>query len=478
MNSSFSSILRAHLERLAASPARIWCFVFGYILAVGLFVQLILLPYWMPAWHWGSGLFVGLDGPSFHNIALELSRQIRLEGWGVWSIRPSGQFVSAVAAIAYVLIYPAPWSVLPINAAMAATAALGLVAILDGFLKSRKLSLLASLPFVFFPSALLWNAQFHNENYAVPGTILILYGLAQAVSLPAPTRMSALRAFSALAVGAALLGLVREDALDAMLLLSLIGLGGLTVWRGIAWLRGGARFYDSASLLLAAAVLGGTTMLIQAIPPTTTPHAVAPWIDPESDGNVARDEDWQGRAKWFKTSWLPDAVDERLKRLADRRFGAMSNRNRNGSGTDLEIQFSNAGDVLAYQPRAFQIAFFSPFPNAWFGRGNKITGGVARSASAFEMMIAYAALFGLPYFAWQNRRSPALWIILLVCTGMLLLLATATPNLGTLYRFRFPYYMPLVAMGIGGWLMLADVWRARRAVRAEPGSGVPAGAPS
>ncbi len=32
------------------------------------------------------------------------------------------------------------------------------------------------MPFIIFPSALLWNTQFHNENYVIPGVFLVLYG--------------------------------------------------------------------------------------------------------------------------------------------------------------------------------------------------------------------------------------------------------------------------------------------------------------
>ena len=123
-----------------------------------------------------------------------------------------------------------------------------------------------------------------------------------------------------------------------------------------------------------------------------------------------------------------------------------------GSAIDLNVIFSDATEMIMYVPRSFQIAFFSPFPNIWFSDGKKAAGSAMRIISAFEMLVAYFCLSGLPFFLWQKRKQPGLWVIVFVCTSMLIIYAMIIPNQGALYRFRYPYYMPLVCLGLAGWL--------------------------
>ncbi len=189
---------------------KLWLTAFLYTILTGLFVQMILLPHIAPSWHAGNGLMKGMDAPSFHRIALELASSIRSDGWDVWELKPGGQVVSEVAAIFYLLIYPAPWSVLPLNAFLNASATVCLYALLHLLTESRRKSLISTLPFIFFPSALLWNTQFHNENYAIPGVFFILYGWALVLKKEEASFRKDIAAIIFIAVGSLLLGLVRD----------------------------------------------------------------------------------------------------------------------------------------------------------------------------------------------------------------------------------------------------------------------------
>jgi hypothetical protein len=144
-------------------------------------------------------------------------------------------------------------------------------------------------------------------------------------------------------------------------------------------------------------------------------------------------------------------VDEQLLKIANYRRNI--NMDLGGSTIDGEVRFRSAPEVAAYLLRGFQIAFFSPFPNLWFTEGNKITGSAARALSAFETAFAYFCFLGLPFFTWKNRKQSALWVILFLCTAILLVYAITVPNQGSLYRFRYPYYMPVLCMGLAGWMI-------------------------
>ena len=91
---------------------------FGYTLAVGLLVQLVLLPHLFSGWHAGHGLLATCDYSRFHDIASRLSDEIHRQGWSAWVLPPDGQPVAGIAAVFYTLIVPEPWTVLPLNAAL------------------------------------------------------------------------------------------------------------------------------------------------------------------------------------------------------------------------------------------------------------------------------------------------------------------------------------------------------------------------
>ena len=79
-----------------------------------------------------------------------------------------------------------------------------------------------------------------------------------------------------------------------------------------------------------------------------------------------------------------------------------------------------------------------------------------RRIVAAEMVVVYFSLLLLPYALWRWRRSAPMWILLLFCMGMLLIYAIAAPNVGTLVRFRYPYLMPIVGLGVAGGMALLD----------------------
>ena len=168
---------------------------------------------------------------------------------------------------------------------------------------------------------------------------------------------------------------------------------------------------------------------------------------------------------WMRTPALPSVVDGQLRDLAGLRRRFVRSWDDYGSGIDIDRTFGNAVELVTYAPRALQIGLFSPFPSLWFSSSDRPTGRGMRIASAFEMLLAYLFLLGLPIFLWRNRMQPAVWMLSFVCISMLVVYATIIPNVGALYRFRYPYFMPLVCMGLLGWIGLLR----SRSLRSRPG---------
>lgn len=440
-----------------SKPKNLWISIFVYTVLSGLFVQTILLPYIFPSWQSESrdpvaakGLLAKMDGQKFHRIAWDVSEAIKAKGWSQWELTPQGQLVSGIAAICYVLIYPAPWAVLPVNGFMNASAGVCMALILGAILFDTKKGLIAALPFLFFPSNLLWNTQFHNENYAIPGVVFVLYGWTVLTEKNEEGKYSsslagAIGAVFSITIGSLLLGLVRVYILAGMTyLLILIGIG-----LGIYWLftKVKSREYMARMGLVTITVVIMLSSLALTKPFESKLIVV---------GNPTASSRTRKPSKWENTAWMPKLIDNQLKALAKYRGKFVAAWEKGGSSIDLDVTFSNASDMITYFPRAIQISFLAPFPSMWFSTGRNDSGTAMRIVSAFEMILVYFFLLGLPLFFWSHRSQPAVWAISIICAAMLIVYAMIIPNIGSLYRFRYPFLMPLVCFGLAGWMRLFE----------------------
>jgi len=476
-------------------PQVLWGTIFLYTLISGLFVQLIFLRYIAPSWNEGHGLLLGMDGEKFHLIALELSQTIQAKGWSAWEPAPHGQLVSGMAAIFYVLIYPEPWSVLPFNSLLNAFAGTGFYLLLRMLIEDKRKSLVATLPFIFFPSAMLWNSQFHNENYLVPAVVFILLGWTIIYipkhHYPRIQPGMGLIALGLLALGSILFLFTRATTLLALAVIFLI----CTLLISVAWIWESQKekvskphlFYRLTLSWVACAMmfislnfhlvdsqggaLGGIDTQSQGLSPRKLLRRAANGIPPDAvkpsssnppnpdtspiDSANVRESTASSHPKWQPSAWLPGFVDKEFAALARNRAAFIRNAKSSGSLVDEAVVFASAGQVLAYTPRALEIGLFSPFPNIWIERGEKPAGSAMRLETAFEMIFSYICLLGLPIFVWKSGTKKSLFALITVCLYILVLTAITNPNQGALYRFRYPYFMTLVCLGLAGWVTWA-----------------------
>lgn len=128
------------------------------------------------------------------------------------------------------------------------------------------------------------------------------------------------------------------------------------------------------------------------------------------------------------------------------------------SNIDNGINFCKNEDLIRYIPRAFQIAFFAPFPSNWFAVEKRNSSSIEIYISAVEMFYCYIAYFGLLYWLFSYRRwSVSLLVPITFVVGMSLLLGLVVANLGTLYRMRFPFAMIFVSIGMAGIFQLVKI---------------------
>ena len=359
------------------------------------------------------------------------------------------QIVSGIAAIFYVLIYPEPWSVLPFNAFMNASASICLFLILKKFVSDERKSLIALLPFLLYPSSFQWNAQFHNENTVIPGMFFVLLGWVS-ISIQKTNNedihfTSMISAFFLIALGSLLLNLTRDYIFIGIVYLFSTTGCGLGIYWTIQKIR---QNISSAEYLLRIVSISILIITMSVISFTTRASSRKSSVDIFAPSTSTS----EFVKNWQKVTWLPTVIDNQIKNISTYRNRFVKQWDHGGSSIDLDVTFNNAADFFTYIPRAFQIGFLSPFPNIWLIEGKKAMGAATRVISGLETIVSYTCLFGLLFFLHKNRKQPAVWAIIFVCSSMLILYAMITPNQGALYRFRYPYFMPLISLGLAGWI--------------------------
>ena len=164
----------------SGTPIRyVWAITFGYSAISALAIQLVVLPYLLPAWHAGNGLLVGGDWIAFHNYAVGRAARIRAEGWSAFELRPLWNAPIGIASAVYALTWPKPWTLIPLNAALHATAAALLFRLLQGFVADWRWAAVGVAPFVFYPSALEWVSQIHKDGFFITGYLCLFVAWAE-----------------------------------------------------------------------------------------------------------------------------------------------------------------------------------------------------------------------------------------------------------------------------------------------------------
>ncbi|NQU52189.1 MAG: hypothetical protein HQ522_06575, partial [Bacteroidetes bacterium] len=149
--------------------------------------------------------------------------------------------------------------------------------------------------------------------------------------------------------------------------------------------------------------------------------------------------------EWARTPYLPDFIENKLYGVWGYRGGAV----RTGGNTviDRYISLNSAGAFIRYFPRALQVGFLSPFPSEWFRTGSTPATNIGKKIMGGIMILFYICLAFFIRGIWEYRKNIEFWIITFHSTFGLIVFTYVYPNVGTLSRMRYGFYM--VIMGIG-----------------------------
>ncbi|HEX8174962.1 MAG TPA: hypothetical protein VF543_07570 [Pyrinomonadaceae bacterium] len=431
-------------------------------LFLALTIQLIGTFALIPAYFDSHGVFT-YDGSAYRAEARALAEMFYGRGFFDWAHTPSPLHVR-LYSICYIDSGPLSGfdvlAVEPLNLSYYLLT-LSLIYAICREVFSRRAGLLAASIVAFWPSFLLHTVQ-HLKD---PLYIACILGLVL-VLVSCLTRNYSILSGIALGLGGALLTLLLWPVRSNMWGLTPIFIGGATVLLILRMLR--EKNISFGNILCAILLIIAATWfqdIFRGPEPRVNVASSAPPASAVQVGEQAPARD----AKPETASYL-SSIEAKLgytAREIDRlRFGFIRNYISGGSNIDTDVRFYSVGDLIRYFPRALAIGFFSPFPDMWLSPGKEVGHG-GRLLAAFETLLIYfnfpLMIFGL----WKARRRWGAWVLIMISSAALSVLAMIVTNIGALYRMRFAYWMLLVIIGANGMIHLREeIMKRRESARA------------
>ena len=429
-----------------------------YATCVALLFQLIVLPYAIPEMHAGNGLLVNGDWVNFHKIAIRKYEEILMHGWQVWELRPRGQFPSGIASIFYVLIYPEPWSLIPVNAIVWAASGIVVIRIVGIFTNNHGYATLACVPFLFLPSAAMWYTQLLKDGFYTLGLLLLLYSCTKIVRSTwkvIPLKGVIYNSVIAL-LSIILIWAVRPYSIYfALVLILFIVILVVVILARLAIIRKKISFNNYASLVsvflifLVAnniSVLGESNKRITLYNEVVNKSAIYKKADA---GKYIH-------SNWEKSRWAPGYVERKLLILSVIRAKYININPKAESNIRGDEYLFSVDEVIRFIPRAIQIAYTEPSPSDWVYRISEGSANFFYKVSMFEMLIVYVGLFFFIVALWLWRAKWEIWLIMAFTGVFLSVHGVVIPNIGTLYRMRYGMLMLIVSIGLAALVKIIN----------------------
>lgn len=425
-----------------------WAFAFVYACFLALLLQKLILPL-LPELHAGNGLLHN-DAVVFHAMAVEAAERIRTLGWEQWRLFPNAAGNVGLLSALYALFSPDPAWFIPFNAAAHATGAL-MIYLIGPLLWPGRVGavggITAGFLFLVFPSALQWYGQNHKDAFAIAGALTMLYAslrLYAGQCTPRVVWTSTVTMF----FGAILLAAVRPY-FPVLVLIAFVFAWLFVVLQSLIQ----RRIRESRAMLLGTALLIAVLSVV-AFGSARTSQALGTYGESAVSHLYIESAGW----RWKDSEWAPLSVEKAFRRASELRahFVGFSKSVGAGSSIDEDRLPENTLEVLGYMPRAFIVGFFAPFPASW---GERVS--IPRLVGAIETAIWYLFFSGVVVLA-IRRPSRALFAGFVFVTTLVVVLSYVHPNVGTLYRQRFGYWMFALLCGATGWASVIVPWLASR----------------
>lgn len=408
----------------------------------------------------------GGDWVGFHQLAIDLASKMREHGFSSWELRVGGQAPASVAAIAYWITgVDKPYVVLPIHAFLYGLTAVAYFQIVRTIVHSSGARILGMAPLFLLPStAMIWG-QIHKDIYSICGIMLVVLNCLYVIQPRDHKPWPRIFFYAVLSlVGATLIFYPRsylgkivlfEESLFLLLILFRLFLG----YTGAQWRRTLALLVVFASALFFQYLIGAAIDSSASVDFIQTQSELPSKSQSEVKPKHAAEP--KPCVPWQRADFVPAVIDRELLKLSCTREGFISGYPSAGSNIDTNIHFENFQDYVEYIPRALEIGLFSPFPDQWWSSAIQPGGKMMRRLAAAEMLVYYFSFGGLLYLIFRRDYRMTAVTVLILTVPAVLFYALAIPNIGTLYRMRYPFFLCFTVLGFCGWA----AYRAERFLR-------------
>ncbi len=470
-------------------PRMFWILAFVFCSLQALMVQRLVLPL-IPSLHAGHGLLIN-DAILFHEVASAAAERIKSVGWSEWSLFPAN-FTGNVGILSalYAVVGPEPAVFIPLNVAAHVTGALMLYLIgplLWPGRPGRIGGLVAAVLFVMFPSTLLWYSQNHKDAFAIAGALILLFAWLSLVSTQKGDSRHHWWLPFLLGLAGLSLVLIMRPYLSVLLAAAFL-FSGFICWlsalitkrrevppAGNTWAAAAFLGVVSAGAFIGSLLPASETALRQdfsqghanILKRPGEAESILSWRLVPLFGQTDADNTWRWPSlapfdgQMDSGSREPEppveskpfaafmrALDAPFKRISELRVHFIAHGISVGAGSGIEEDQvpDNILESALYLPRALVVGTFAPFPSSWAERVS-----LPRLAAAGETFVWYLFFIGVVALAWK-RPSRALLAGIAFCSVLLAIFSYTNPNVGTLYRVRFGYWMFILLCGSVGWM--------------------------
>ncbi len=428
-------------------PIHLWLIYFLYSLVFGIIFSEFIIPK-IPSLHAPNSLLTP-DAFSYNEVATKLAQDISLYGWSSWTLYPAtgsaGQ--SSFLAIIYVFFGANPIYAVPFNAFFHALSGILIYLIAKEILgytyPFMRFAFLPATLFVIFPSAMSWVSQINKDVCLATGFLLSLWAILRVLS--SKERGLEILKFSIVAIlSGILIASMKPYMLQVLLFIILI----MIVLQLIKILP--FSLISFCWLLIYIFIVGGTFLYITqdySKREVEKSSLQEKWLSGDNYIEINQNQSYQ----WNKTPLVPKFIDSKLEAMSSARSSFIySGLNiRAKSMIDVNDIPDSAIEVFKYLPRGFQISWLAPFPDTWLNANNLVS-----YVSGIEMLICYLAFLGLIFYLIRGSLNYRILVCFVFAFIPLLVFGITIPNIGTLYRVRYPFEMIFLTMGVCGWAHL------------------------
>ena len=377
----------------------------------------------------GTGLTFAIDGTSYQRVASDLAHEWQSNGFTAW-LNAKVPLHSRLHSLAF-----ATFGRLSGHNILAAEplnlfyylAILICIYFLGREVFNAQTGFVAATIVAVWPSFLFYSTQLLRDPLSIACLLVLMLLLVLLVS-----REFSARVGIAIGIAGALLATLFWMARGNMWNVVLIAIAVTLVIIIGRMIR--AKQFITGNVLAMLIVIAAALLVPTRLESTTLPGVrppLTPLAIPTASQPAAREGVWSTAIKQIST------------RRAGFRFY-----NSRASDIDADVQFSGAGDVARFIPRALVIGFFAPFPKMWAQSGNN--GLATRIVSGIETLVMYFLYVAVGLCVWRERCNGKMWLLFLVATMGILALGLVVVNAGALYRLRYVFWILLIILGSRG----------------------------